>query len=312
MGLRRLVAPTVEPLTVAEVAAHLRLDESRKEPVPAAPTVARVSPAAAGDLSDGVYRYRVTFVTADGETDGGQISAAVTITDHTVNGRVLVSEIPLGGALVTARRLYRTTANGATYFLLATLANNTATTYTDNIADAALGVGVPTVNTTGDAELRALIQTAREHVEAHTRRALLTQTWALTLMEFPWGDAIALPIAPLQSVSSVQYVSGAGTTETMSPSDYAADLGNLPPLVIRGYGVTWPVTRTQRNAVTVEFVAGYGSAAADVPAAIRAAMKLLIGHWYANREAVNVGNITTELPLAVAALLAPYRIPEVA
>ncbi|ORM66145.1 head-tail connector protein [Pantoea rwandensis] len=41
---------------------------------------------------------------------------------------------------------------------------------------------------------------------------------------------------------------------------------------------------------------------------VRTAMLLLIGHWYANREAVNIGNITSEIPLAVDALLQPHRI----
>lgn len=41
---------------------------------------------------------------------------------------------------------------------------------------------------------------------------------------------------------------------------------------------------------------------------IRAAMLLLIGHWYANREAVNIGNITSPVPFAVGSLLQPYRI----
>lgn len=41
---------------------------------------------------------------------------------------------------------------------------------------------------------------------------------------------------------------------------------------------------------------------------IRAAMLLLICHWYSNREAVNIGNITTAVPFAVEALLQPYRI----
>ncbi|MCL6744432.1 head-tail connector protein [Kosakonia sp. R1.Fl] len=41
---------------------------------------------------------------------------------------------------------------------------------------------------------------------------------------------------------------------------------------------------------------------------IRTVMLLLIGHWYANREAVNIGNITSEIPLAVEALLQPHRI----
>ncbi|EAO2313199.1 phage gp6-like head-tail connector protein [Salmonella enterica subsp. enterica serovar Senftenberg] len=41
---------------------------------------------------------------------------------------------------------------------------------------------------------------------------------------------------------------------------------------------------------------------------VKAAMLLLIGQWYANREAVNIGNITSEIPFAVEALLQPYRI----
>jgi len=41
---------------------------------------------------------------------------------------------------------------------------------------------------------------------------------------------------------------------------------------------------------------------------IETAMLMLIAHWYANREAVNVGNITSSLDFAVEALLQPYRI----
>ncbi|MCU5775226.1 head-tail connector protein [Winslowiella arboricola] len=41
---------------------------------------------------------------------------------------------------------------------------------------------------------------------------------------------------------------------------------------------------------------------------IRAAMLLLIGHWYSNREAVVIGQATSEVPFAVEALLQPYRI----
>lgn len=41
---------------------------------------------------------------------------------------------------------------------------------------------------------------------------------------------------------------------------------------------------------------------------VRTAMLLCIGHWYANREGVVVGQVGTALPLAVEALLQPYRI----
>src|SRR5262249_42315303 len=40
---------------------------------------------------------------------------------------------------VTQRKIYRTKVGGSSYFLLTTLADNTSTTYTDNIADASLG-----------------------------------------------------------------------------------------------------------------------------------------------------------------------------
>ena len=41
---------------------------------------------------------------------------------------------------------------------------------------------------------------------------------------------------------------------------------------------------------------------------IRAAMLLLIGNWYANRESVVAGQSVVTLPLAVESLLQPYRI----
>ncbi|UNH31856.1 head-tail connector protein [Moellerella wisconsensis] len=41
---------------------------------------------------------------------------------------------------------------------------------------------------------------------------------------------------------------------------------------------------------------------------VKNAMLLLIGQWYENREATNIGSITSALPFATEALLQPYRI----
>jgi uncharacterized phiE125 gp8 family phage protein len=67
------------------------------------------------------------------------------------------------------------------------------------------------------------------------------------------------------------------------------------------------VTCDRADAVTIEFTAGYGAAASAVPAEIKQAMYLMIGHWYENRESVNVGNIVNELPFAAQALLEPFQ-----
>lgn len=60
----------------------------------------------------------------------------------TVDGthkQVSLSAIPVStSSNVTSRRIYRTKVSDGFYYLLATIANNTATTYTDNTADASL------------------------------------------------------------------------------------------------------------------------------------------------------------------------------
>lgn len=58
-----------------------------------------------------------------------------------------LSAIPLGGSLVTARKIYRTAVGSAQLQLAHTLANNTETTWVDIVNDASLGANVPTTNT---------------------------------------------------------------------------------------------------------------------------------------------------------------------
>ena len=67
--------------------------------------------------------------------------------------QIAVSAIPVGVAGVTARTLYRTVANGPLLQRLATLGDNTTTTYTDALADASLGPTAPTVGTAPAAQV---------------------------------------------------------------------------------------------------------------------------------------------------------------
>lgn len=273
--------PTTEPLTLAEVTRHCRLDETNQEPAPSAPTVALVSPAVAGNVDNGAHRYLVTYVTADGETQAGVASAAVTVADKAVNGKVLVSGVPIGGASVTARKLYRTAAGGSTYMLLATIADNTTTTYTDNIADASLGAGAPTTNTTGDPELNMLISAARQHVEPYLKRKLITQTLDFYLDRFPcW--TLQLPV-PIQSVTAITYFDSNGVEQTLATDQYLVDSTTEPARITPAFGLVWPVTQYRNNAVKVRFVAGYGSASA-VPQCVKNWMLIRIKTLWDQRD----------------------------
>lgn len=111
---------------------------------PGAPTVAV---AAGAGLNIGTYKYKITFINGVGETVGGTESANVTTTSG--NQQVSLSAIPTGPASITARNVYRTLVGGASgsELFVAQIANNTATTYTDSIADTSLGRPVPTVDT---------------------------------------------------------------------------------------------------------------------------------------------------------------------
>jgi hypothetical protein len=114
---------------------------------PGAPTVAN---GAAGTnlLTAGVYRWKITFVTAGGETEAGTASAPLTV-DPAAELPPALSAIPTDattGVTVTARKVYRTVAGGSVYKLSGTIANNSTTTYTDNVADASLGATAPTTN----------------------------------------------------------------------------------------------------------------------------------------------------------------------
>jgi len=109
---------------------------------PNAPTAA--INATAGNLN-GMYEYVVTFLTAAGETLQSPDSAPVS----PVNQQVNLTNIPLGGTGTTSRKIYRDKDGAGVYRMVATLANNTATTYTDNITDAVVAASalVPTVDT---------------------------------------------------------------------------------------------------------------------------------------------------------------------
>lgn len=117
---------------------------------PGAPTAA-LAGGGAGNVDNGEHFYKITFVTADGETEAGTASSGVTVTDSGTDGKVALSSIPVSGdSSVTQRKIYRTEAGLSTYKLLDTIADNVTTTYEDNIADSSLGATAPAINTTGN------------------------------------------------------------------------------------------------------------------------------------------------------------------
>lgn len=115
-----------------------------------------------------------------------------------------------------------------------------------------------------DTELLQILVESRKRVEADSYRKLITQTVKLYLDEFPQRDCIEIRLAPIQSITSLQYYDLIGTLQTFSSTTgYWTDIIATPPKLELRYGQTWPDTELERpNAVIVTFVAGYGAASA--------------------------------------------------
>lgn len=152
---------------------------------------------------------------------------------------------------------------------------------------------------------------ARTHVENVTGRALISRTYDQKY-DAGWPSAldgskeIRLRMPPLVSVTSVSYVDTNGTTQVLATDQYQVVLANVYGRIVEAYGVTWPSVRNQPDAVTVRFVAGFGSNPGDAPEPIRQAILMLVGHYYQNRETVSVGTMAYDMPQAVQALLSGY------
>lgn len=140
--------------------------------------------------------------------------------------------------------------------------------------------------------------------------ALITQTWRLSLDRWPHQHrGIVIPLRPVQAIVSVTYTDANGVEQTLAAADYECDLDHQPATVYRPFGGLWPFPKIGRGVIKVTFDAGFGDAAADIPADLIGALKLIVGHRYANREAVigvdKIGN-STELPLGASSVFARY------
>lgn len=159
-----------------------------------------------------------------------------------------------------------------------------------------------------DADIEAIVREATEFVEEETRRKLLSTTYDLRLCAFPAAGWIEIQRPPLQSVTSVTYYDQAGAQQTLATSVYRVHAPSQPT-GRRGWielvdGQVWPVTAERDDAVTVRFVAGYGADASTVPAALRRALKLLVSHWYENREPTARA---ADMPFGIADICGKFR-----
>ena len=140
-----------------------------------------------------------------------------------------------------------------------------------------------------------------DQVERYTGLVLTRRLVTEALSHF--GDRIRS--WPVVRVLSVIYLDAGGDQQEINVADLRVNCASRP---LRLFPATrWPCAAQTAAPVTVVLEAGF--AAEDVPPTIRQALKLLTGHFYSNRLAVEVQNsvVAVEVPMAVSMLLRSHR-----
>jgi hypothetical protein len=171
-----------------------------------------------------------------------------------------------------------------------------------------------------DALIQSLINTSVEMVKQHLGVSLLTETLELRLDGFPGHEdeallalgpgvhtgslsyllngtgEIELPFGPVQSVVSIKAYLRDNSEVTVDPAIYSLD-GQGWRIYLNDSQI-WPVELRDRDAVRVQYVAGYG--AGNIPLPILQAIKQHVLVMYEARSGC-------ELPGGSVALLSPYK-----
>jgi len=137
-----------------------------------------------------------------------------------------------------------------------------------------------------DVLIQGFIQAAREYCELYTGRSFVRRTYRADISSF--SDAMQLPGKPIVSISSIKYYNTDSPTvlSTLAASNYEL----ARDTVVRSYSGTWPSVYPYSNAVQITYVAGYAPTSSpeieteNVPAAVRAAIRLIVGDLHENRE----------------------------
>lgn len=156
------------------------------------------------------------------------------------------------------------------------------------------------------------IPAAREYCEHWLGSSIAPQTLELATNGFPHRFA-KLPFGPVLSIVSVTYLdpdTSPPQYATVDTADYQLDA--YTSRLELAYGASWPTAVDFTNSVKIQYRAGFSlpddsPQINPMPYLIRAAMLLMLGHLFENREATTELKLD-EIPLGVSSLLERDRL----
>lgn len=156
--------------------------------------------------------------------------------------------------------------------------------------------------------IAAWIDTAVDLLDGPTGmlgRAIVRQEWLLELAS--WSGAIVLPVEPVLSVGVAYLDQGGAEQDVDVDMTWLQRTPGMAPELHFASGFTQPaLSASDPYPVRITMVCGFGDAA-DVPPAIKMAMKMMVEHWHEHRGVVAAGGSVSEIPMSAQALLGRWR-----
>lgn len=190
-------------------------------------------------------------------------------------------------------------------------------------------------HTSDDSLIATMVTAAAEICQNYTNTQFIEQTYTMTMES--WDDVyvsnsnkgylyrdvstnlntyggyysqytglpqIVLPNPPLREIVHLKYYDTDNSQQTWSSDNYwAGTWKNQKGFIEIQKGVSQPSLYKRADAIEIQFKCGYGTAASDVPEAIKQAILLVVGKMYELRE-----DSVSRLPKASEYILDPYRI----
>tara|TARA_R100000654_G_scaffold1678_2_gene6107 strand:+ start:3995 stop:4567 length:573 start_codon:yes stop_codon:yes gene_type:complete len=178
----------------------------------------------------------------------------------------------------------------------------TPTTSANVVSTADLKAFLRVTHSTEDALIESIRVAALAYVEQFCNIRIGDRTAIFHFSDFP--DAVELPVGPINSITYVDYATGADTTARMSSSDYYVTDSRLP-MIIKFKNIPSVFADSYKK---LQITVSLGYTEATVPEGIKHAIKLLVSHMYDQRAPEVTGTITNKLKIGLESLLNPYRI----
>lgn len=155
-----------------------------------------------------------------------------------------------------------------------------------------------------DALLADLITTARRTVERSAQVACLDQGFRLTLDGLPDNAVLELPVHPVRQITVITVYDQAGDPSQLALAETLLDGYAVPPRLM--FKQRPPATRCF-NGIEIDFDAGFGVTAAEVPETLVRAVLLAAAHWYEFRAELSASDQPASFPSGFDTMLAPWR-----